>query len=109
MTFCDYFNSNYLYQFLFANRHIFAQNAVGSTVKSLRLPIIQKVYVNIPPLSEQKKIAEILSAVDEEIEKVDKIILKTEKLLMRGLFTGRVSLSFRTSPRNEGEVRNRLN
>lgn len=82
--------SPFLYQFLFANRYVFAQNAVGSTVKSLRLPIIQKVTVNIPPINEQKKIAEILSAVDNEIEKTDEIILQTEKLrkgLMQDLFT----------------------
>ena len=70
----------YLYQFLYANRHIFAQNAVGSTVKSLRLPIIQNIQINIPPISEQKKIAEILACVDEDIEKTDEIIKNTQKL-----------------------------
>jgi len=82
--------SQFLYQFLFANRDIFAQNAVGSTVKSLRLPIIQKVSVNVPPLSEQKKIAEILSTADDEIQKTDEIISRTERLkkgLMQQLFT----------------------
>lgn len=72
--------SPFLYQYLFANRDIFAQTAVGSTVKSLRLPIIGKVYINIPPMGEQKKIAEILSKVDEEINKTDELISKTEKL-----------------------------
>lgn len=44
----------------------------------------------LPSISEQKKIAEILGAVDEEIEKTDAIIAQTEKLkkgLMRELFT----------------------
>jgi type I restriction enzyme S subunit len=82
--------SPFLFQFLFANRDIFAQTAVGSTVKSLRLPIINKVSINIPPISEQKKIAEILSSVDEDIQKVDDLISKTEALkkgLMKELFT----------------------
>lgn len=82
--------SLFLFQFLFANRDIFAQTAVGSTVKSLRLPIINKVSINIPPISEQKKIAKILSSVDDEIFKIDDLILKTEELkkgLMTELFT----------------------
>jgi len=44
----------------------------------------QNMEVNIPPLTEQKKIAEILVAVDEEIQKTDEIIAATEKL-KRGL------------------------
>lgn len=82
--------SPYLYQYLFANREIFAQTAVGSTVKSLRLPIIQKVLVNVPPISEQQKIAEILGAVDEDVAKTQEVIEATEKLkrgLMQQLFT----------------------
>lgn len=82
--------SPFLFQFLFANRNVFAQTAVGSTVKSLRLPIIQKFFVNVPPIPEQKKIAEILSTVDLEIKKTDEIIFRAEKLkkgLMQDLFT----------------------
>ena len=50
----------------------------------------QDMEVIVPPLSEQKKIAEILGAVDEEIQKTDKIIAATEKLkrgLMQQLFS----------------------
>jgi type I restriction enzyme S subunit len=82
--------SPFLYQYLFAKRDIFRKTAVGSTVKSLRLPIIKKVSVNVPPISEQKRIAEILSAVDEEIKKTEELIFETEKLkssLMSDLFT----------------------
>ena len=47
----------------------------------------------LPPISEQKKIAEILTTVDEAIEKTDQIIEKTkevkkglmQKLLTRGI------------------------
>ena len=44
----------------------------------------------LPPLSEQKKIAEILSAVDQAIEKVDEAIEKTQRVkkgLMQELLT----------------------
>ncbi|OGY88875.1 MAG: hypothetical protein A2677_02185 [Candidatus Komeilibacteria bacterium RIFCSPHIGHO2_01_FULL_52_14] len=50
----------------------------------------QDMEVVVPPLSEQKKIAEILGAVDEEIQKTDEIIAATEKLkrgMMQQLFT----------------------
>lgn len=83
-------DARFLYQYLLANRSVFAKNAVGSTVKSLRLPIIQAVDVVLPPLFEQKKIAEILGTVDEEIQKINEIITETEKLkkgLMLRLFT----------------------
>lgn len=86
--------SPYLYQFLFANRSIFAQTAVGSTVKSLRLPIIRDVLVSIPPVKEQKKIAEILFKVDDEINKINEYILNTEKIkkgLMLSFFTQGIS------------------
>lgn len=48
------------------------------------------VKVLIPTIFDQKKIAEILSSVDEEIKKVDDLISKTEELkkgLMTELFT----------------------
>lgn len=80
----------FLFQYLNANRGIFRKNAVGSTVKSLRLPIIKKVDVVLPPLAEQKNIAEILSSIDGEIEKTEQIISTTEKLkrgLMQNMFT----------------------
>ena len=81
---------SFLFQYLYAKRGDFVQKSVGSTVKSLRLPIIQSIDVFLPPLPEQKKIAEILEAVDEEIQKTDEIISATEKLkngLMQQLFT----------------------
>ncbi len=70
----------FLFQYLYAKKDSFVQKSVGSTVRSLRLPIIQSIDILLPPLAEQKKIAEILSTVDLEIEKTDKIILKVEKL-----------------------------
>lgn len=51
---------------------------------------VYKLNISIPPLSEQKKIAEILESVDDEIQKTDEIITATEKLktgLMQQLFT----------------------
>ena len=50
----------------------------------------QELDIVVPTTKEQKKIAEILSSVDEEIQKVEEIISATEKLkngLMQDLFT----------------------
>jgi len=49
-----------------------------------------KIPIQFPPLSEQEKIAEILSTVDELIQRTDEIIAKTERLkkgLMQELLT----------------------
>ncbi len=83
-------DSRYLFYFLFAKRNVFVKKSVGSTVKSLRLPMIQSFPVVLPPLPEQSKIAEILSKVDEDIEKTEWVIKNIEKLkkgLMRELLT----------------------
>jgi type I restriction enzyme S subunit len=51
---------------------------------------IQQIKIPLPPLPEQKKIAEILSTVDLAIEKIDKAIIQTDKLklgLMKKLLT----------------------
>ncbi|MBE2905298.1 hypothetical protein HPJ93_06830 [Anoxybacillus flavithermus] len=51
---------------------------------------LKKIEVELPPLSEQRKIAAILSSVDEAIEKTEAIIEQTEKVkkgLMQQLLT----------------------
>jgi len=64
--------------------------SMGSTFKAIRKEEIEKFKISLPPLSEQKKIAEILFTVDEAIQKVDEAIAKTERLkrgLMQQLLT----------------------
>ncbi len=51
---------------------------------------VEKLLIPLPPLPEQRKIAEILSTVDKAIQKVDEAIAKTERLkkgLMQELLT----------------------
>ena len=62
----------------------------GQLKKGLNAKILAGLIFPLPPLPEQQKIAEILSTVDEAIEKVDDSIEKTERLkkgLMRELLT----------------------
>lgn len=83
-------------KFLFYTIHYFRSHflsqAVGSTVKSLRLPMFQKMKLILPTKEEQQKIASTLSAADREIETLQQQLahLKQEKkALMQQLLTGK--------------------
>lgn len=52
----------------------------GEGRAGLNLRLIKEVKIELPPLPEQKKIAEILRVVDDEITKTEEIISSTEKL-----------------------------
>lgn len=63
----------FLFFLLSLNKNYFLQQAVGSTVKSLRLPMFLKMKLYLPSsLAEQKAIADILSKADAEIELLNK-------------------------------------
>ena len=89
-NFHKYIYGKYLYYVLhLANKQLIRQS-VGTTVISLRLPHIQNIQIPLPPLPQQKKIAEILETVDKIIEKTEKIIEKYKRIkqgLMQELFT----------------------
>ncbi len=81
-------------RFLFYLMHLLRVNlirtAVGTTVLSLRLPHFQNLELPLPPLPEQRKIAQILETVDNAIEKTEKIIEKYKRIkqgLMQDLLT----------------------
>ena len=42
--------------------------AIGSTQKALTIATLSKFEISLPPLTEQKRIADILSAIDDKIE-----------------------------------------
>ena len=84
----------FLFFLLNLNKNYFLQQAVGSTVKSLRLPMFFKMKLYVPSdLAEQKAIAEILSKADEEIELLNKKLeafKQEKKALMQQLLTGKI-------------------
>lgn len=84
----------FLFFLLNLNKNYFLQQAVGSTVKSLRLPMFLKMKLYVPSdLAEQKAIAEILSKADEEIELLNKKLeafKQEKKALMQQLLTGKI-------------------
>jgi type I restriction enzyme S subunit len=91
-------NSNLHNKFLFyILQHRIVQKVIknhttGTTIKHAG-KAINFIKIPLPPLQEQQKIAEILSNLDEAIQKTDEIIAKTERLkkgLMEELLIGRI-------------------
>lgn len=54
---------------------------MGSTINEVRPPKLRKLIVfSCPPVSEQQRIVEVLSTVDDTIREADEVIAKTERL-----------------------------
>lgn len=90
---CD---GKFLFYAIHYFRSHFLSQAVGSTVKSLRLPMFKKMKLRLPKIEEQQKIAQALSSADQEISAFnDKLAaLKNEKkALMQQLLTGKRRVS----------------
>jgi type I restriction enzyme S subunit len=82
-------NSKYIFYFVDKQKNYLLRYAVGSTVKSLRLPIFQKMPVSLPSLPEQTKIANFLSSIDNKIEQVGGQLDKSKqfkKALLQQMF-----------------------
>ena len=81
---------------------------VDSARPNLTLADIRNFYFLVPPLSEQKKIAEILSAWDKAIEQVSKLIDAKQRLkkgLMQQLLTGQMRFpEFGEPVKEKGEL-----
>jgi len=71
----------------------------GSTNKNLHLRDIKNLKIPLPPLEEQKKIAEILSTIDKRIESETKYLDYMKKLkekLLVALMTGKIRVNSTT-------------
>ena len=86
-------NPDYLYHSLFIHRKALQKIAQGSTFAAINRKELSDLLIFSPPFSEQKKVAEILTTLDEVIEKTNQIIEKTketktglmQRLLTRGI------------------------
>ena len=72
-------NGKFLFYQIDKLRHYFFSQAVGSTVKSLRLPMFERMPIQLPSIVEQTKIANFLTAIDEKINGCNNQISKTEQ------------------------------
>ncbi|MEK7607256.1 MAG: restriction endonuclease subunit S [Patescibacteria group bacterium] len=71
---------NFLFYYLQNASDVFQRLSQGSTFTAVNSDDVRNLTVLLPSKNEQEKIAEILSAVDEDIEKTDAVIAKTENL-----------------------------
>lgn len=95
----DFVCGDYLY-FKITYEQLF-RIADTSTIPQINNKHIIPYKICLPPLAEQRKIAEILGAWDEAIEKQSRLIEKLElrkRALMQRLLTGRTRLPGFTSP-----------
>ncbi|MGR5412850.1 restriction endonuclease subunit S [Vibrio astriarenae] len=99
--------AEYLLQWYLSKSELIESLGTGSTVKGIKLDDIKTLPIDLPPLPEQKKIAAILTSVDDVIEKtqaqIDKLKdLKTgmmQELLTRGVgVDGKPHTEFKDSP-----------
>ncbi len=83
-------NPDYIYYTIVFRKNDLKRWAGITTSPIIKKSMFEKFPLSLPPLPEQRKIAEILSTVDEAIEKVDQAIEKTERIkkgLMQELLT----------------------
>jgi len=83
-------HSQFLYHLLFLRRKYLQKISQGSTFEAINSKELSDLLIFLPAVTEQKKIAEILTTLDEAIEKTYQIIERTKeakKGLMQRLFT----------------------
>jgi len=87
-------SKKFLVEYLRSRRvqHVLLTKAGSSTIPDLNHKDFYSIDLPIPPLPEQKKIAQILSTWDKAIETVEKLITNSQqkkKALMQQLLTGK--------------------
>jgi type I restriction enzyme S subunit len=78
----------------------------GGTVAHMRVPDCGEILINLPPLPEQKKIAQILSTWDKAITTTEQLLANSQqqkKALMQQLLTGKKRLLDENGVRFSGD------
>lgn len=81
----------FLCYFLESRRAELIANSGGSTFKEISKASLKRLFVLLPPLAEQQRIAEILTSVDDSIRATEAVIAQAERVkrgLMEDLLTG---------------------
>lgn len=84
-------NQNFLYHMLDFETANFKRGASGMAMLHLTKKGMEQTQVALPPLSEQQRIAEILTSVDDTIRATERVIAQTERVklgVMEDLLTG---------------------
>ncbi len=83
-------NNWFLYYWLQEHKEYFERQAVGSTIKTIGLPLFKKLKIVVPSITEQIRISELLRTWDEAITKTQQLIeqlKRRNKGLMQELLT----------------------
>ncbi|WP_292461000.1 restriction endonuclease subunit S [Methanothermococcus sp.] len=89
----DKIDKLFLYQILKHKERRIMKLRVGSGLPNIQKKDLQYFKITLPPLQEQKKIAELLTLQDKEIELLKKklnLLREQKKGLMQNLLTGRI-------------------
>lgn len=81
---------NFLYHSILLHRKALSRICQGSTFEAINRKELTELLISLPPSLEQKRIADILTTVDDAIEKTNQIIDRIKKLkkgLMQRLLT----------------------
>ena len=88
----DKLNHIFLYNYIKMSARRFELLSTGSTFKAIRKKEIEKFSIPLPPITEQEKIAQILTSIDEKfhlnVKRKEKLEI-IKKGLMNDLLTGR--------------------
>jgi len=76
----DTVNAEFLHQMMQHEKPRLYSLRAGSGQQNIRQGIIRKFEIDVPPLSEQRKIATVLYTVDRAIEKTEEIIGQTRRV-----------------------------
>lgn len=93
---CNDLINKYFLRYLLSSAYIkkyFELELTGTTIRNLSIKTIKNTKIGLPPLQEQKQIAEILSTADEKLENLKAKKESFEELkkgLMQKLLTGEV-------------------
>jgi type I restriction enzyme, S subunit len=85
----------FLYYWLQFKKEYFERQAVGSTIKTIGLPLFKKLKILHPKYSEQKAISHILCSIDNVINRNNHLTAQKEqrkKWLIQNLLTGKKRL-----------------
>ncbi|MVF14460.1 restriction endonuclease subunit S [Ketobacter sp. MCCC 1A13808] len=99
---------DYYYQFLVSQYENIREMANSGGQENLSGGIVKSIQVPVPPLPEQKKIAQILSAWDKTITTTEQLLANSQqqkKALMQQLLTGKKRLLDKNGVRFSGEWR----
>jgi len=86
-------DKKFMYYYLTINFQRFRGTTIGTGVPHINKKIFKELYIPLPSLEEQKRIADILSMIDSGIGTVDRAVAKLEgmkRTLLNELLTGRI-------------------